>query len=1342
MKNSNHSEHRAENIIILTAGILTSAIGLLAMLGWILHLPLLASFGASLIPMAPSTASLFILIGLALSLRSRMPQNRGTYFVGLSIGVLVAVAGLLFFISSLAGIYPSIEHLGFSIPDTLNSFQIGHMSSVTAVSFVAYALAFLLTLSQSVERSERAWIALVLAFILVLTWSLFLFEYLLVTPLMYGGGIIPPSLPTSFAFLFLAIGLLMSAGLQVWPYNRIKDAAITRVSYVLLLIFILLAAGILTGGYFAFSDYQKNFRTGVEQQLSAIAELKVSQLVQWRKERLGDANVFYKNDVFSDLVKRYFKNQSDADAKKRIQAWMGQIAAAVTYNRACLHDIAGTERISFPQTKIHAPSPFSVRSAEVLKSGKIAFQDFYRDENDKKVYLTIFIPVLDENDNKKPLGVIALRIDPTQYLYPMIEQWPTPSRTSETLIIRRDGNDALFLNDLRFRKGAALNLRVPITNESMPAVKAALGQTGIIEGIDYRGVPVIADVRTVPDSPWFLVSRTDMEEVYAPLKERLWLMIILLGGLIIGAGVSVGIVWHQQRSRFYREQYKFGEALRENQELFSLFMRHSPVYTFIKEVTNTESRVLQASDNFQQLVGIPTQKIIGRTMAELFPPDFAAKITADDWAVASHGTVLQLDEDLNDRNYTTIKFPIDMGGKKLIAGYTIDITERKRVEENKNVLLETSERSRQSLLSILEDEKQAEESLRETTDYLESLLSFANAPIIVWDINFKITRFNLAFERLTGYTMYDVMGKHPEILVPTETRKDVSAYLARTSEGENLLSIEVAILSKDGDVRIVLWSTANIYSVDGKTIIATIAHGQDITERKQAEEGLRKSEERFRSLYENVTIGIYRTTSDGNILLANPALVKMLGYTSFEKLTERNLEKDGFESPSQRKEFLEKIERDGVVDGYESKWICQDGKAIFVLESARVIRDSHGKTLYYDGTVEDITERRQMEEGLRQMQKLEGLGTLAGGIAHDFNNILGIILAYITSITRFKDDTKKLDLAVATITKAVDRGKTLVQQILMFARKTETAFGAVNVNDVVMETVTMVMETFPKFITCSQNFDKSISYINADRSQLHQVLMNLCINARDAMPKGGVLTINTRMVSVASLRGLHPDAAASGYVCIEVSDTGEGMSEETQKRIFEPFFTTKGIGKGTGLGLAVVFGVAQTHKGFIDVESELGKGTTFRLYLPASQAAVPVIEKDEQTLEEITGGTETILVVEDEEMLMMSLQLVLVDKGYKVLAARDGIEALKIYQERKKDIALVMTDLGLPNISGLEVCQQIKKISPKERIILATGYLDPEMKEEFLKAGIQHFLFKPYDLTKVLKMVREVLDEK
>jgi PAS domain S-box-containing protein len=552
---------------------------------------------------------------------------------------------------------------------------------------------------------------------------------------------------------------------------------------------------------------------------------------------------------------------------------------------------------------------------------------------------------------------------------------------------------------------------------------------------------------------------------------------------------------------------------------------------------------------------------------------------------------------------------------------------------------------------------------------------------------------------------------------------------------------EVQLKNRDGSLIHCSISAKTSFNDEGRPekIIGSM---HNITERKRAEEALQESELRFRSLYENATIGLYRTTPDGKILLANPALVEMLGYTSFEKIAERNLEKDGFESSSQRKEFLEKIERNGEVNGYDSKWIRQDGTAIFVLESARAIRDSQGKTLYYDGTVENITERKLLEDQMRQMQKLEGLGTLAGGIAHDFNNILGIILAYVTTIDRMKNDPEKLKRAIDTISTAVQRGATLVRQILTFARKSDTEFGLISINDVAKEVVEMILETFPRTLTYSQNLQKGIPAIVADRSQIHQALLNLCVNARDAMPDGGVLTINTSIVDGITLHNLHPDALASSYVCVEVGDTGEGMTEEIRNRIFEPFFTTKEKGKGTGLGLAVVFGVVQTHKGFVDVASEFGKGTTFRLYLPVPSAIKPVQEEIQEIAKEISGGTETLLVVEDEKTLMVFLQISLAAKGYKVISAVDGPEAVKTYRERYKEISMVFTDLGLPGMTGMEEINLIKKINPDVKIIVATGFLDPEMKSEFLKADVKKFILKPYNFEEILKLVREVLDEK
>ena len=646
-----------------------------------------------------------------------------------------------------------------------------------------------------------------------------------------------------------------------------------------------------------------------------------------------------------------------------------------------------------------------------------------------------------------------------------------------------------------------------------------------------------------------------------------------------------------------------------------------------------------------------------------------------------------------------------------------------------------------SIIHDITERKLAEEALRKSEAQLRAILDatpFPSALVDVQDNN--IDYWSRSALALFGHTAPTTTEWYRIAYPDPDYRSDVinrwRPFLEKAQQsGQTVNTGEYRITCRDGSVRICeLYAT---FLPD--RLIVTF---NDITDRKQAEEALHESEERFRHSFEYAAVGFCIVGLNLKFQRVNNTFKEMTGYEEDEL---KNLTFDDITHPDDLSIGLEqaKMMLSGKADSssFEKRYICKDKQTIWVHVSISLVKDINNQPQFFITQIIDMTERKQIDEGLRQVQKLEGLGTLAGGIAHDFNNILGIILAYNTSIKKFKDDKKNFDLAVETIAKAVDRGKTLVQQILTFARKTDTSFGAVNVNDVVLETMTMIYETFPKVLTCSQNLDKSIPYINGDRSQLHQLLLNLCINARDAMSNGGVLTIRTRMESAVNLGSQHLNPTADSYVCIEVSDTGEGMTPEIQKRIFEPFFTTKGIGKGTGLGLAVVFGVVQTHKGFIDVQSEVGKGTTFRIFLPVSEVAKPVIEKEEETLEEMPGGTETLLIVEDEEMLAMPLQMALNDKGYKVIYAADGLAAVKIYEEKKNKIDLVITDLGLPNISGLEVCQKIRQINPKERVILATGFLDPEMKEKFLNVGIEHFLYKPYDLTKVLKEVRVVLDE-
>ena len=401
--------------------------------------------------------------------------------------------------------------------------------------------------------------------------------------------------------------------------------------------------------------------------------------------------------------------------------------------------------------------------------------------------------------------------------------------------------------------------------------------------------------------------------------------------------------------------------------------------------------------------------------------------------------------------------------------------------------------------------------------------------------------------------------------------------------------------------------------------------------------------------------------------------------------------------------------------------------------------DGNGSVYAVCGVLTDITERRVLEEQLRHAQKLESLGTLAGGIAHDFNNILAIILGHTSVLERRLNDREKVTESLESINRSVERGTGLVRQLLTFARKTEVLFEPINANTIVKELIQMLEATFPKSIAFVANLDPKLPLITADANQLHQALLNLSVNARDVMPDGGTLTFCTRTVSRAVVREKFPEAKSPTYARISVRDTGSGMDEQTKLRIFEPFFTTKGVGKGTGLGLAVVYGVLESHEGFTDLESEVGEGTTFHLYFPILKAEAGNLQPATKRGRDPRRGTETILLIEDEQMLSDLLKNVLELNGYKVYTAGDGVEAMEMLNDSVSP-DLVVTDLGLPKLGSWELVRHIRSAKPDLPIIVASGYFDPDARTEMDKAGADLFVQKPYRPDEVLGRIRELLD--
>jgi PAS domain S-box-containing protein len=540
---------------------------------------------------------------------------------------------------------------------------------------------------------------------------------------------------------------------------------------------------------------------------------------------------------------------------------------------------------------------------------------------------------------------------------------------------------------------------------------------------------------------------------------------------------------------------------------------------------------------------------------------------------------------------------------------------------------------------------------------------------------------------------------------------------------------------KDGTI-IDVEITSHSLTYEGKNAKLVSAH--DITKRKQAEESLRASEERYRRLFEENLTGNFISTPDGVLLSCNLAFARIFGFASVEEAMQCNV-KALYPDDSQREALVTQLLTNKRIENYEQVLRRRDGTLIHVVENVIGTFHEHGELIEIKGYLFDDTKRKHLEEQMIQLQKMESIGRLAGGIAHDFNNILGIILGHSTMLDALVDNPAKLSRSIENINKAVQRGSGLVRQILTFARKTNVLFEPVMLNELVSEMEKMLDGTFPKTIEISLQLEKGLPFIDADRTQLHQALLNLCVNARDAMPNGGKLFIRTSKTKGDNLREQGRDATATEYVQIQVSDTGSGMDEATKKRIFEPFFTTKEIGKGTGLGLSVVYGIMKSHRGIVDVETAQGRGTTFLLYFPVHEEVSKAVKADKELSAEVDGGTETILFVEDEQMLRDLVSSLLQAKGYKILTASNGVEAMDVYVQRKDEIELILTDIGLPKMSGLEMVKKIREMNAAAKVILASGYLDPDDKSELLKAGAHEFVEKPYLPDELFRKIRQVI---
>jgi two-component system CheB/CheR fusion protein len=659
-----------------------------------------------------------------------------------------------------------------------------------------------------------------------------------------------------------------------------------------------------------------------------------------------------------------------------------------------------------------------------------------------------------------------------------------------------------------------------------------------------------------------------------------------------------------------------------------------------------------------------------------------------------------------------------------------------------------------TLLAIedITERKAAETELRASESSYRKLFESAREGILIVDaVSGATLDANPFLLELTGYEKSDLLGRKPWELPFAPDPEAMRIGFSELAATGFAFDPDLELRSKGGG-EVHVEALSSVYYLGTQKVAQY--NLRDITARKAAEGETRRQKEFTGRVVDSSLDGILAFDRDYKLIVWNLAMERIFGVRRDDALGREVFEILPFFKETGDDELLARAMSGKSVVSEDRPYATRAGRKGFFEGHYSPLRDETGRAIGCLVVIHETTSQKRFEDHLRQVQKLESLGTLSGGIAHDFNNILNIVSAYTALLAR--DDEKKAPTHLAAINKAVDRGAALVRHLLTFARRSDVEFKTVDINEVIEELDRLVRETFPRKLQTRMQLAKNLPAILADPNQIHQALLNLCVNARDAMPDGGTLTIKTGLTSAEDLRKKFTDVREVPYIFVSVSDTGGGIDEAARARLFEPFFTTKESGKGAGLGLALVYGIVKAHLGFVDVESQSGIGADFRIFLPvearaenskpraqAAAEAVAAGAPPEEALREDAStqkGNETILFAEDEEMLSSAVKSLLESEGYKVLTVKDGQEALDLFRRRGREIAISILDLQMPRLGGWETFLKMREIDPAAKVLIASGDLGRQERIEMKNAGIEGSIRKPYSAGQVMKAVRRVLD--
>ena len=738
-------------------------------------------------------------------------------------------------------------------------------------------------------------------------------------------------------------------------------------------------------------------------------------------------------------------------------------------------------------------------------------------------------------------------------------------------------------------------------------------------------------------------------------------------------------------------------------------------------VENSHDGILIVDDEYRFVyVNEELCRILARSAKELIGQDFRSF----------------LDEE--SRDVVATYYVKRQKGEEVPPRYEFNVVRKdgtmRRVEISSTVIRDSAGNVK-TVAQILDvtERRQVEKLLRKERETFFSILQNAPYGVVLIDKDGVFQYTNPAFTQITGYTLEDVPTGREWLnkgFIDSSYKKEVIKYWHEdiTKRGANKV---LRVTCKDGEVRELDIKPTLID--DGRAIMMLA----DITERKRAEEALQGEKEKFRVLVEESPFGVSIVGKRGDYKYVNPMFVELFGYTLKDIPTGADWFRKAFPDPEYRDEVISSWMGDlkgarGGESGQRTFVVrCKDNSEK-IIHFRPVTMDSGDQFIIY----EDITERKQLEEQLRLAQKMEALGTLAGGIAHNFNNLLMGILGNTSLAVSETDPTHQLYEKLKNIERLVESGSKLTSQLLGYAREGRYEIAPLSLNKLVKET----SDTFgitKKEIMVHLDLAENLLSIEADQGQIEQAMWNLYVNAADAMPGGGNLYLKTSNVTHKDMTGTLFKPRPGHYASVTVTDSGCGMSKKTIEHIFDPFFTTKGLGKGTGLGLASVYGIIKAHGGYIEVQSEKGRGTVFKIYLPASNKNAL---KEKQLAPGILRGTETILIVDDEDLIIQVGAEMLEKMGYKVLVAKSGKEAVDIVKANTDTVDLVVLDMIMPEMSGGETFDRLRRENPRMKVLLSSGYSRDGQATEILKRGCDGFIQKPFNMEKLSRRIREILD--